>query len=80
MELSKGIDILIKDYITGYVNTTFRNVKALETFVHVTVAQEHALLGSKLKLTRIIGPKIRPTCTTKGSKEGIVRLMMKKTF
>jgi hypothetical protein len=72
MELSKRIDILIKDYITGYVDASFTNIQTFEPFVHVTVTQKHTLFGSKLQLARIIGPNIRPTCTTKGTKGSII--------
>jgi hypothetical protein len=50
------------------------NVKALESFVHITVPEEGALLGSKLQFSMIIGLKVRPTSAPKNSKRREIRL------
>jgi hypothetical protein len=39
MELGKREDNLIKHHITRDVNTSFRDVKTLEPFVHVTITE-----------------------------------------
>lgn len=37
VQLSKGKDVFIKDYISGDVDASCRNIKALETFVEVAI-------------------------------------------
>ena len=68
MKFGKGKHIFIKDNITGDVNPTSCNVKILVAFVHVTVAKESTLLGSKLEFMFVVWAKVRPTSTTKDSK------------
>ena len=48
-------------------------MKTLVAFVESTITKEDTLFRTKLKLSIIVGPKVRPTRTTKNFKECIVR-------
>jgi hypothetical protein len=41
-------------------------------FVRGAITKEDTFLGTKLKFSGIVRPKMRPTCTTKGLKPSIV--------
>jgi hypothetical protein len=74
MRFGKREDVLIKDHIPRNIDTTGGDIKIFESFVHVTIPREHTLLGTELKLSLVIGAKIRPTCAPRDSKKGIIRL------
>jgi hypothetical protein len=80
MEFGKGINIFIKNDSPGNINMTFCNVKTFKAFVNITISQEHTLFGTKLQFAGIVRSKIRPTCTPKSTKRGIIRLLMKKAL
>jgi hypothetical protein len=48
--------------------------------VGVVVAKKDTSLGTELNLFCTVGAKIRPTCTPKSFKKGVVRCMTMKTF
>jgi len=64
--------VFVKDYITQNIDSTSRGLKALITFVMITITKEHTLLGTESKFSRIIWSKIRPASAPKNTKERIV--------
>ena len=54
MKIGKGIDSFIKNDIPRDVNSSYSNIKALKSFVHVTITKEHTLLGSILEFYIIV--------------------------
>ena len=74
----KGKDVLIKDNITGYIDTICWHMKALVAFMKRTITQKHTFLRPKLKLSMIIWTKMGPAGTPEHLKEGIVRSFMEK--
>jgi hypothetical protein len=56
-----------------YVDTVCGNVETLIAFVKSTVTEEDTLFGTKLKLSTIVWPKVRPTRATKNFKERVIR-------
>jgi hypothetical protein len=70
----------IKDDVTGNIDTTTRRIKALKTFVHVTITQEHTLFIPKLKFVGVETTKVGPIGTTKNPKTTIVGLFMKQNL
>jgi hypothetical protein len=70
MEFGKCEDVLIKEHILINIDTTGGNIKSLESFVSVTIPQKNTLLGMELKLSLVIGAKIRPACALKNTKKG----------
>jgi hypothetical protein len=53
IELVKGVDSFVEDYIPRDIYSTFSNIEALETFMQGVVSQENALLGTELKLMHV---------------------------
>jgi hypothetical protein len=51
----KRVDGFIEDYIPRDIDSTFRDIETLETFMQGVVSQENALLGAKLKLMCVEG-------------------------
>jgi hypothetical protein len=47
------MDGLIKHHISRDINTSFGNNKALEALMHVAIAKENSLFGTKLELVGI---------------------------
>ena len=80
MEFFKGKLSFVEHNITRYINTPHRHIKTLDVFVLCTVTEEHILFGMKHEFVRIIGAKIRPTCTAKNTKSSVVRCDMQETF
>jgi len=48
--------------------------------MQVTIAKKHTTFRSKLKLSGVIGPKIRPNNTSKRAKESVVWWRAMKAF
>jgi hypothetical protein len=48
--------------------------------MQVAIAKKHATFGSKLKLSGVIGPKIRPNSASKRAKESVVWWRAMKMF
>jgi hypothetical protein len=48
-------------------------MEALIAFVKGTITEENTLFRTKLKLSIVVGPKVRPTRTTKNLEERIIR-------
>jgi len=61
----------IKHNVARNIDPTSSNVQALVSFMHITIAKEGTLLGTKLKFMFIVWSEIRPTCTAKDTKRGI---------
>jgi hypothetical protein len=53
-------------------------IQAFVSFVRRAITKEDTLLETKFKFPNIVRSKMRPTCTTKGFKPGIVRFCMKE--
>jgi hypothetical protein len=51
-------------------------IETLEIFMDIAISQEYALFGAKLELVHVEWMKVRPTCTTKGTKTTVVRFFM----
>jgi hypothetical protein len=69
MEHGKGKHMFIKNDVTRNVHTTSRWVKALVTFVMITVPEKHTLLGTKSEFSRVVWSKIGPASASKSAKE-----------
>jgi hypothetical protein len=48
--------------------------------MHSTIPKKCALLGSKLKLGRVIGMKMWPACASKRAKRRVIRFLSKVVF
>jgi hypothetical protein len=64
----KRENCLIKNYITGYIDSPSGDLKTLYPFVTRTVAKKDTLCGAESKFALIIGAKVGPTCTAKDTK------------
>jgi hypothetical protein len=53
IELVKGVDSFVKDYILRDIDSTFSDIEALETFMQGVVSQVNTLLGAELKLMSV---------------------------
>jgi hypothetical protein len=53
IELVKGVDSFVKDYILRNIDSTFSDIEALETFMQGVVSQVNTLLGAELKLMSV---------------------------
>jgi hypothetical protein len=80
MKMGKGTNMLIEDYISRDVNTTYRGIKTLKSLVEIIVPQKHTSLGTEFKFLSIIGSKVRPNRTTKGEKKRIIWWFVKQQF
>jgi hypothetical protein len=66
--VSKSPNVLdgrLKEDIMGDIDTTLRDIKTLEPFVHITVPKKNTSSGTELEFMGIIGS--RPACTAKDS-------------
>jgi hypothetical protein len=68
-----GKYLFIEYNIPRDVNLSGRNMEALIAFMHATISQEYASLGSELEFSIIIRTKTRPTCTSKCFEERVIR-------
>jgi hypothetical protein len=53
IELVKGVDSFVKDYILRDIDSSFSDIEALETFMQGVVSQVNTLLGAELKLMSV---------------------------
>jgi uncharacterized Fe-S cluster-containing protein len=53
IELVKGVDSFVKDYILRDIDSTFNDIEAHETFMQGVVSQVNTLLGAELKLMSV---------------------------
>jgi len=51
MEGGERENSFIKNHISQYIYSPFLWIKAFKTFVGIAIANEHALLGAKLKFS-----------------------------
>ena len=77
MKISERKNGLIKNNIAGNINSPGRNVEALVAFVHVTIANESTLFGSKLKFPFVVRTEVWPNGTPEGAKKGEIWFFMK---
>jgi hypothetical protein len=64
----KGKHSFIKNNVTGDIDSTSGNFKALNTFVTWAITKKDTLFGAEYKFAFVVWAKIRPTCTTKNTK------------
>jgi hypothetical protein len=69
-------DFFIKDYIARNIHPARLNIKALIALVEITITKEGTLFRPELEFMVIVGVEIRPTCTTKGTKRGVVWFLL----
>ena len=62
------------------VDTTSRDVQALDTFVLSTIPKKHTLFGAKHKLAIVVRAKIRPAGTSKHTRRFIIWFCVEKSF
>jgi hypothetical protein len=56
IELVKRMDSFIKNYITRYVDSSFRNIYALKPLMHVAISQEDTLFRAELQFVEVVRP------------------------
>jgi hypothetical protein len=69
---------LIKHYVPGNVHPASSIIKAFVALMSRAIANEGASFGSKIELSLIIWPHVRPAGTSKHSKHSIIRSFAKK--
>jgi hypothetical protein len=67
MKSCKGKDIFIENNITGYINSTSRDIKTFYSFVKRTISKEDTAHGAESKFACVVRTKIGPTGTTKSA-------------
>jgi hypothetical protein len=72
MMVNKWVNSFIEYDITGNVNATRRNAKALKSFVHVVVAKKDTFYGAILKFVSVIGTEIGLASKFKDSQARVV--------
>lgn len=77
-EVAKG-KTLIKNNVTGDIDTTTSSIQTLISFMHVTISKKDTLSRAKLEFPIVVWPEIRPTSTSESTKESIVWFLIPQT-